>query len=254
MLNTLKDIHAFCVENNLKYYLWGGTLLGAIRHNGFIPWDDDIDIAMPREDYDFFVKNYGNSKYGVYECFTTPIYPYTFAKAFDKNTIKVEPIHFDKSYSIGVDIDIFPIDNYSMPKYIDKTIGKRKRELFKWSIKITNFRKFNSIKRIIANLVILVFRLFGGTANKTARKINRLATQFNNGSGDRMLYADSNLKKPLIFSQEIDSDTCLHLFENEYFNIPVGYHELLAICYGDYMTLPPPEKRITHHSFKAYKR
>ena len=78
-LEILTDIHNYCVANQLTYFLWGGTLIGAVRHNGFIPWDDDIDIAMPREDYCRFMKGYRSPRYIALSCETNRNYPYRSA-------------------------------------------------------------------------------------------------------------------------------------------------------------------------------
>ena len=108
----LLSIHTFCQANNLKYCLWGGTLLGAIRHNGFIPWDDDVDIAMPRADFEVFVKSFGSSEYGVSCCETDPAHPFWHAKAYHKGTNKVERVYYKREFSLGVDVDIFVLDSY----------------------------------------------------------------------------------------------------------------------------------------------
>lgn len=89
-LEILKDVAQFCESNKLHYSLTFGTLLGAIRHNGFIPWDDDIDIAMPREDYDWFFKNYSSSDYKAVCYPVDKDYPYAFGKVMDRKTVVIE--------------------------------------------------------------------------------------------------------------------------------------------------------------------
>jgi len=253
MMDTLDEIHAFCEKNGLTYYLWGGTLLGAIRHDGFIPWDDDIDIAMPRRDYEFLVNNFDNENYGVFSCESDPAFPYTFAKAFDKRTEKIEPIHKKKPFSIGVDVDIFPIDDYSDPEAINKTVKWRNRKIFEQQFKIFKFRKIRSLRSLAANFIIAFFRVFGKSANKLAVEINRKGTSFNNGKGEHMLYADSNIKKPLILKRDWDTETVPHKFEDREYMIPVNYDGVLTAIFGsNYMTPPPKEKQITHHTFDAY--
>ncbi len=114
----LQEIDKICRHYHIRYYLAGGTLLGAVRHQGFIPWDDDIDIAMPREDYEQFIKIMSHKKHPIYkllaiEC--TKGYPYTFAKVVDTRTRLVEEIGKDL-HQMGVFIDIFPIDGMGNQK------------------------------------------------------------------------------------------------------------------------------------------
>ena len=111
-LNILKDVAEFCDHHDIKYALAYGTMLGAVRHEGFIPWDDDIDIMMPREDYNRFIQLYNdsNSRYKVFSIETDNTYTYTMAKVFDQDTLMIDNTlwrNFDKA---GVFVDIFPVD------------------------------------------------------------------------------------------------------------------------------------------------
>ena len=104
-IDILLAVHEFCEKRNLKYVLFYGTLLGAIRHDGYIPWDDDIDIAMPREDYETFIRDFDTTDYGVKSCFVDKGYYLPWAKVYDKKTIKREPIYVSKHFEIGFNID-----------------------------------------------------------------------------------------------------------------------------------------------------
>ena len=154
-LNILKDVHDYCVGNNLKYYLWYGTLLGAVRHHGFIPWDDDVDIAMPRKDYDYFIKHYISEKYNVEACETVSTYQMPFAKVYDINTIKKEPIYYKKGVTRGVDIDIFPLDEISNEMTVD-TIKKRKRLFYIQGISRLEYKPFCNFRNLIINISLLI--------------------------------------------------------------------------------------------------
>lgn len=127
--DLLKIFIDFCDKNKLTYFLVGGTLLGAIRHKGFIPWDDDIDVAMPREDYDKFIvlasKHFTKDKDVFFQNYRTDkYYPYVFSKLRDSNTTFIEKIYKHVDMNHGVYIDIFPIDG------ISKNSNEKKK---KWS-------------------------------------------------------------------------------------------------------------------------
>lgn len=251
-LGILRSVHDFCKKNGLKYSLWGGSLLGAVRHDGYIPWDDDIDICMTREDYNYFVSNFDSDRFGVKSCEKDKLYPYPFAKAYDKNTKKVEPIYVDKNFEIGVDIDIFPIDCIKNENIIKKKHYKKRRKY----ILLRNFAIIKAVK--IKSLKDLLKKIlaawFNGKANKYSQKINNLSMEMTDIQGSRILFADSNLVNPLVIDNSIFDKYELHKFENDNFNIVSGYDRLLKLCYGDYLQLPPIEKRVAHHSFKAFLR
>ena len=247
--DILMAIHDFCEERQLRYCLWGGTLLGAIRHDGFIPWDDDVDIAMPREDFEVFVKEFDCEQYGVYSSEINSGHPFWHAKAYHKGTCKIEPICYKKNYSIGVDVDIFPLDTYEDFAAVEKTTKWRAMEKKKYGISLIPFRK----TRLKPSMIGLVCRIFlGWNANKTARAVNKRGSSFGREGSGLMLYADSNLKKPLRLEKAWFENRVLHVFEERMVYIPEGYDALLRACYGDYMTLPPEEKRVTHHAFEVY--
>lgn len=126
-LNILSDIDRFCRENGIRYSLDGGTLLGAVRHHGFIPWDDDIDIIMPREDYDRFLKSYQskNGQYRLYTKDTIPAYrTQMFAKVIDTQTIANEEL-YQQQDAYGLWVDIFPADYVPAKPRAYRRIAKR---------------------------------------------------------------------------------------------------------------------------------
>ena len=107
-LNILSDVHDFCIANGIHYILFAGSLLGAIRHKGIIPWDDDLDIAMPRPDYDRFVATYQNNRYIVKTIDNSEDFVFTFSKVIDNSTVLIE--NKTEQSKIGINIDIFPLD------------------------------------------------------------------------------------------------------------------------------------------------
>ena len=116
LVSILSEVHNFCDENNLKYFLPGGTLIGAVRHKGFIPWDDDIDIYMPRNDYEKFLCEFNkeSERYQVISLKTDGYY-LPFGKVIDTKTVLIENV--DSDYKMGIYLDIFPLDNLSITKH-----------------------------------------------------------------------------------------------------------------------------------------
>ena len=256
--NILCQYADFCSQNNLKYYLGYGTLLGAARHKGFIPWDDDIDVLMPRPDYDKFIKLTGyhpikpNLETRLYrDCKNPNIYP--FAKVIDTNTIVYEKGKVKKNIS-GLWIDIFPLDGY--PEDIiaaQQLFNKYKLLRNLQDLATTNpfYVNQNILKKIIKTFFIAPFvKLYG--VRKLCKKIDMLA----------QTYSFEEYKKTADFTWGDNIDSYLLKselepaakveFEKSCFNAPAGWQQYLTRLYGDYMQLPPESERIPH-GFKAIK-
>lgn len=248
-MEILQAVHDFCEARDLRYYLWGGTLLGAIRHEGFIPWDDDVDIAMFREDYEKFKQEFDSSKYGISECHIDDKHPFWNAKVYRKDTEKVEKIFYKKGFSIGVDVDVFVLDSYENFDTVLKTVEWRKKQSKHYGRSLIP----KNSKSLKCKLIGFVSRnILRYDANKTSRAINEKVKSFGRNGEGLMLYADRNLKYPLRLEKSWFEGRVLHKFEDKLFYVPGNYDALLSACYGDYMTPPPKEKQVTHHSFAAY--
>ena len=257
-LDILIAFADFCEENKLKYYLAYGTLLGAVRHKGFIPWDDDIDVLMPRPDYNRFIELTGynpikqNLETRLYRnCKNPNIYP--FAKIIDTNTLVYEKGKSRKNIS-GIWIDIFPLDG--CPDSSEET-----RVQFEKYLKIRNWQDlattnpFYIDQNIIKKMLKFIFfapaaKLYG--CKRICKKIDELAQSYSYDKSQ--LVADFTWGDSLdaILKKE-DLEPALHLeFEGKLFNAPKSYDQYLTNLYGDYMTLPPENERIPH-GFIAYK-
>lgn len=255
-LEIMKDVHRFCNENNIRYYLCGGTLLGAIRHKGFIPWDDDIDIMMPRPDYERFIKEYksNNPYYTLTSIQNNPHHLYTFAKIFDNRTIKIEKgIEYCEDNIGGVEIDIFPMDGLPQDiKQSDKYFNNQKNIFKYYSLAVSKFTKSKNILKLIPKYIIVkVCKIIG--KEKFIILINNRAKKYNFNDCEYVACSiipyygnrERILKSTYINQIEVE-------FEGELFYAPEGYDKYLSNLYGDYMKLPPKEKRVTHHDCKIY--
>lgn len=253
--DLLKYFKRFCEENGITYFLGYGTLLGAIRYNGFIPWDDDVDVLVPREDYDRLVGLFRDSeRYKLFAYEKNKAYAYPFAKLCDMSTRKEEYI-LEKSVNTGVDIDIFPLDhwdsNFERAKREAKQINRYMFLLGYAKLKEPTIRK--PIKRTIQKVMIEVCKKRG--ADFFIERILKLTVRENQknsaflGVKSWCVYGDRGICPAEAFAEAIETR-----FEDEVFPIPVGYDTYLTRLYGDYLPEPPKEKQITHHSFRAYRK
>ncbi len=252
IINILVELDEFCKTNKIKYFLTGGTLLGAIRHKGFIPWDDDADIAMLREDYERFTSifnsNYiGNIKW--IDTYNTKKYYLPHGKLIDTRTYLMEDYRF--ACGIGVYVDVFPIDNVGDDKEIaEKESSQRTLVEQLFPRKFEKVSKNNSIKR---NLAILAASLLPNNGHYIAKKREERIRKISKGKNGKYvanLYRSYGTNKITLKSNFENVKKAE--FEGHMFNIPTGYDNYLQDLYGDYMQLPPPEERITHHHDVAY--
>ena len=252
-LEILEAVHSFCVKNNLKYILFYGTLLGAVRHKGYIPWDDDIDIAMPRDDYEQFVKKFDLENYGVKHCNNDKNYYLPWAKAYDKRTIKFEPVPVSKEFEIGFNIDVFPIDLFSSPENYWKIKKKEFSLLRKFKFCQFNISKIKSIKDMLKKIIMFFYR---DKANYYSKRIEYFFVKKDKPKVKKVLVSNSvftDVKtRKFVYPLDMFDNRILHEFENRKYYCPSCYSEVLTTCFGDYMVLPPLDKQVSHHSFDAF--
>jgi lipopolysaccharide cholinephosphotransferase len=251
-LEMLCEIDSFCRENKLTYYLSNGTLLGAVKYKGFIPWDDDIDILMPRKDYDSFVGKYVNTAcYSLFSIERNRAYRFPFAKFCDTRTVKNE-FDYNNGVQLGVDIDVFPIDSANSFEDAVSTIKKSQElmnQLFWTKIKILPSR--NPVFTAIKACRILAYRAYG--ASRVCRRMIANAKKEVGEAAYKGCFVWPVYAEREIIPAEAFTDTVLVAFEGCQFPAPVGYDTYLRSLYGDYWQDPPPEKQKTHHDFKAYR-
>ena len=253
-LGIMEYIHEVCQKIGVKYFLAYGSLIGAVRHQGFISWDDDMDICMLRDDYeklqDYLIAH-PDERYEVMSYKNNINYVYPFMKVQDNRTYLLEEdVRIDSN--MGIYVDIFPVDGYEDDQAFKDKMTKiiKKRQLSCYTFKgITNTKSVvNSMIRYIS-VIIFYFT----NTNKYVSQIDELAKSRkveNYEQVDYLIYKDMN--KP-VWKREWLEDVETGNFEGKEFMIPKHYHEILTSDYGNYMQLPPVEQQVSHHDFKLWK-
>ena len=247
-LAILKDIHAFCEKHGISYFLCGGTLLGAVRHKGFIPWDDDIDIGMLRPDYERFIREYSSPRYALRSS-ETETFTQAFAKVIDTQTVVKE--RGTSLRGMGVWVDIFPFDGAPSKDYCFMATKQWKR--FQQLILTLNVPLFEpgwSWRRRLAAAVLLPLRLL--PKGFVGRRMSRIAQRFSVKESPYIGCQIWGYGKKEILPRSVFKETVSIPFEGLQSYAMSGWKEYLTSLYGDYMTPPSPEKRKSTHHFKAW--
>lgn len=258
-LNELKEtqicilthVADFCEQNEIQYWIDSGTLLGAIRHKGYIPWDDDIDVGMLRADYDKFSKlfNSSDSQYRFVCLENSPKFYLPHGKVCDMNTILYEPDENGEKLAVNIDIFVYdnaPDDEVELKKMYDKRDFLRK---IYWMQNNYIDKNGNIVKVILKYLRRAIYRLRYKNRNPVEEMIQNSKKYMMSQTkrvGNFTAFTRMSCDKS-VFSSFIDVE-----FEGKKYKAPVGYDEWLRSFYGDYLELPPEEKRVSHHSFLAY--
>ena len=250
-LSILQEIDTFCKAHGIRYFLSGGTLLGAVRHQGFIPWDDDIDLMMPRHDYNRFTTEFFSPNHSIYALNKVSSCRFPFAKVYDVRT-SVKEGSKRKAIDFGVFVDIFPLD---VAPQSEEEIKKQVRHSFFYQqllkIKLSKLGSHWSISRSLMMLPLKVL-LAPFSTNSLAKKIDTIAQSSSHLETTKMGCMVWGYQEREILPNECFSSSVPLHFENLVFPAPSGYHEYLSALYGNYMSLPPVEKRISKHDFDAY--
>ena len=251
-LEILKDIHSYCTANHLLYSLAYGSLLGAVRHKGYIPWDDDIDIMMPRDDYDRFVSSYESNRFKIAEREKDKSYYISFANVHDPNTRLIEQTDLPQS-EFGVYVDVFPLDNIPDNESDLKRLMMKKRILnYIYTLKVVKIRRRSSVWK---NLVLAVSKLLLNplSFDWIVNNMIKICKSYKGIQTKRVgLIAPSDSTRREIWASSIFNDYVLLPFEDGEFSCVADYDSVLRSMYGDYMQLPPEEKRVSHHMCEAY--
>ena len=252
LLNILIYFDQFCQQNGLRYWIAAGTLIGAVRHHGFIPWDDDIDVYMPRPDYD---KMYSLLEEGEPYRAVGPKengYYYPFIKLSNSGTALIEKGHHPVE-GLGVSIDVFPLEG--MPSPFDeakrhlKAITQVRRVIFSYSTGAPKIRK---------NLYIYARQWMYHIKNKLSsleaeqKKYYELVMRYPYDSCEYVYPSGGRYKEREILRRDLFSQTVPLEFEGHTFCAPGQWDAILGQIYGNYMQPPPEKERITHHVFDPY--
>ena len=257
-LDIMKDVHKFCEENKIRYSLYGGSMIGALRHKGFIPWDDDIDIIMPRKDYDLFCRTYKSNKYILIDAEHDKNCFLAFARVCDMEETYVKTYIPWCSYNTGCWIDVFPADGFPSEQSQQNALYAQCYNLRK---KVTRLRIIKSTFHgsMIDHLKLLIKKIitFNGVGvQKDVQKLIK-ATKSYDFESSPMWASLSCMKRSgkwqLKHHPKETFETCL-LFPFEDTNLYVmnGYDSVLTQRYGDYMKLPPDNEQHPLHTFATY--
>ncbi len=244
LIELLDEFVRVCKQYNLRYYLEGGSILGAVRHQGMIPWDDDVDVSMPRKDYET-LRHLGNVwgdhyRLGDYE--TTPGYTYDFLKLEDLNTTLIEKT--SPVYIGGVFLDIFPLDNIpneeanqSIIAYQDKTLPTYQQFCID---------PYCASCQCLWQYVSLRIRRMFFSSKRFLQKIDKVTRTYENDESCAFWKCTHGYFRKGAAPREWWGDGVEADFEGKKYVIPTNYDAYLTHLFGDYMTPPPIEKRISH--------
>lgn len=252
-LELLKDVHDFCIRHKITYTLFGGTMIGAIRHHGFIPWDDDVDIAMPRSDYEKFIKTYKSSHGYELNCFEKGGCELAFARVCEMEKTLVYSTLPWLDHETGVSIDVFPLDG--VPDESKKAKSYFRKIHFLWTcVKLhrVSRRRLSSANNTKMKFNIFVRKLlFGNLITDNVNWVKRHVKACKNiPYGSTRHFANLSFMEYKMKEYQLLDDfesVILMPFEDGEFCVCNGYDRLMRSKYGDYMNLPPEDQRGRKH-------
>ena len=252
LLDMFKWFHEFCEKHGLRYYALGGTMLGAVRHHGFIPWDDDIDVGMPRADYERMQEILADCK-GMRYRLESPVtssdeYFHPFCKLYDTSTTLIENLKYELKR--GIYLDIFPLDGIG----VSKEDSKRNYRTIYWkhNLLLTRVCGIRQGRRALKNAAIRIMQLIPEKLMNNKKLLFQLIDDCKKYDFDDCSWV-GNLVGAWRFKEVMPRDVfgkpVLYDFEGMQCYGPQMGDEYLTYLYGDWRQLPPLEKRVSHHDF-----
>ena len=257
-LDILLFFKDFCSKNKIQFFLAYGTLLGAVRHKGFIPWDDDVDIMMTRAEYHRLLNSLDKMRHPYYKFLSmhnNELYFAPLAKLYDDRTLLIQEYGQDEKVTYGIYVDVFIIDNLPDDYDLAKALYQRSDRIRKkWALSIRSIRAKSStlLRYLIRVPVSLMYKTIG--YKHYLKKYDEFASSFENKDTKHagvVIYGEGIKKE--YFPIDMFENPSEVSFEEVSFNAPSNVDYYLTQMYGDYMTIPPEKDRKMHPSKAFWK-
>ena len=253
-ISIMDELDAICERPGIESYIEYGTLIGAVRHHGFIPWDDDVDVWIPIEDYerllDILKKE---SSYQVINHLSNNDWPRSFSKLSDPETLIVDTSDENrKSCGRGVAVDLFPLfPCLNDEKWISNLVNERNAVISQFCMEKGVYLERSGIKNKAKHFVCKTEKTFG--KDLSYHRIKLLSLEKEIQTREYLGCVISPYEARDIHRGELFASSAYMEFEGKEYKVPAGWDEILSSIYGDYMQLPPVEKRVSNHNVKAYR-
>lgn len=244
-LEMLKYVDSFCKANGINYSIAYGTLLGAVRHKGFIPWDDDLDICMPRDDYNKFIELWKDTDtYLLQNHNTDNDFSQSFTKIRKKNTAFVQEVDLNCNYHKGIFIDIFPFDRVPEGKF-NRYLQMYHAMMYQLFLRKYPPEKNGTILKIGSKIILTLIpkKMYPSMVKRHYVKMCKYNSESNLGLADMSVF--STIKS--VYTPDFFEDYVMLEFEKISVRAAKNYKDMLIKVYGDYMQLPPENERNWFH-------